>query len=70
MKLHRDYIQSSAAAAAIAAGSRERGDGGLPVKALDLSQCRSALELHAVHFFGAIPTLQCAPRACHIGFAV
>ena len=58
VKLHRDHIQSSAAAAAIAAGSRGRGDGGLPVNALDLSQCKSAAELHAEHFFGAIPTLQ------------
>ena len=65
VKLHRDYFQSSAAAAAIAAGSRGRGDGGLPVNALDLSQCRSsAAELHAEHFLHAIPTLQCAPRAC------
>ena len=65
VKLHRDYIQNSAAAAAaIAAGSRARGDGGLPVNALDLSQCKSAAELHAEHFFCAIPALQCAPRAC------
>ena len=64
VKLHRDYIQSLAAAAAIAAGSRGRSDGGLPVNALDLSQCKSAAELRAEHFFGAIPTLQYAPRAC------
>ena len=61
VKLHRDYIQGSEAAAAIAAGSRGRGDGGLPVNALDLSQCKAAAELHAEHFFSAIPTLQCAP---------
>lgn len=58
IKLHGDYLNSPAAVAAIAAGSRGRGEGGLPVHALDISHSRSATELHAKHFYGAIPTLQ------------
>ena len=58
IKLHGDYLTGSPAAVAIAAGSRARGPQGLPVIALDMSQCRRATELHAQQFFDAIPTLQ------------
>ena len=58
IKLHANYLAGPSAAAAIAAGSRRRGEQGLPVDALDMSQCRRATELHAQQFFDAIPTLQ------------
>ena len=58
IKLHGDYLTGPSAAAAIAAGSRARGKQGLPVDALDMSQCRRATELHAQQFFDVIPTLQ------------
>lgn len=58
IKLQGRHLKSTAAAAAIAAGSRDRGEQGLPVVSLDMSSCRDATELHAKHFFDAIPTLE------------